>query len=267
MEPLRLQKYLSDCGVCSRRKAEELIVQGKIIVNGEPCTKLGTKIDPSKDKVEYQDKKIVPRQKHTYLVFNKPKGVTCTLSDIHAEETIVGYLPKIPHLYPVGRLDKDSEGIILVTTDGAFANTIMHPRYTCEKEYLVICIGDVTENDIEKMQKGIILTDEETGKEKLARIKSATITKKDTGRTYLAVILEEGQKRQIRRMFKSMHFTVQYLKRVRIGEVKLGRLEEGACRELSPREIASFKQSPSKKPGSADSSHSTSLLFSTQFHK
>lgn len=248
MEPLRLQKYLSDCGVCSRRRAEELIVEGKIIVNGEPCTKLGTKIDPSKDTVEYLGKKIIPRKKHTYLVLNKPKGVTCTLSDIHAEETIVEFLPRIPHLYPIGRLDKDSEGIILVTTDGAFANAVMHPRYTCEKEYLVICIGDVTEKDIENMQKGIILRDDDTGKEKIARIKSASITKKDTGRTYLAIILEEGQKRQIRRMFKTMNFTVQYLKRVRIGEVKLGRLPEGVCRDLTPQEIASFKPSPSPRP-------------------
>ncbi len=240
MEPLRLQKYLSDCGVCSRRKAEELIVRGEIFVNGSPCTILGTKIDPKKDKVEYKSKVVSPRKNHTYLMLNKPRGVTCTLSDHHAEETIVSLLPKIPHLYPVGRLDKDSEGLILVTTDGTFAQKIMHPKYTCEKEYLVICVGDVTPRHLETMQQGITIRDEDTGIEKIAHIKSGTITKKETGRTYLTIILQEGQKRQIRRMFKNLDFTVQYLKRVRIGNVKLGTLGKGLCRKLTSQEIASL---------------------------
>ncbi len=256
-EPLRLQKYLADCGICSRRSAEKLILEGKIYVNGEPCTSLGTKIDPKKDKVSYHNKPVLPRTKQTYIILNKPRGVTCTLSDYHAEETIVSLLPKIPHLYPVGRLDKESEGLIIVTTDGAFANTVMHPRYTCEKEYLVITIGDVTTKDIEKMQKGIILKDDDTGKEKLAKIKSASITKKETGRTYLAVVLEEGQKRQIRRMFRELNFQVQYLKRVRIGSVTLGKLEKGLWRNLTPAEIASLA------PKSASEKRSTPATVRT----
>lgn len=240
MPSIRLQKYLSDCGVCSRRKAEEFIVEGRVSVNGQACTTLGTKIDPEKDIIEFQGKKVTPRKKHSYIMLNKPSGVTCTLSDYHAEETIVGLLPPIPHLYPVGRLDKDSEGLLLVTTDGNFAQKVMHPRYTCEKEYLVICIGNVTESDIEKMKKGIMIKDEDTQKEKLAKIKSATVTRKENGRTYLSVVLGEGQKRQIRRMFKNMKFTVQYLKRIRIGNVELGKLEKGLWRNLTPREISSL---------------------------
>lgn len=216
------------------------MLEGSVFVNGEPCKTLGSKIDPTKDKVEYKGKLITPRKMHTYIALNKPEGVTCTLSDYHAEETIVTLMPPIPHLYPIGRLDKDSEGLILATTDGAFAQGIMHPKFTCEKEYLVICVGDVTEKDIEMMKKGIVLTDNDTGKEKLARIKSATITKKETGRTYLSIILEEGQKRQIRRMFKNMKFTVQYLKRIRIGSVTLDRLGKGMWRNLTQKEILSF---------------------------
>lgn len=240
MEPLRLQKYLSDCGICSRRKAEELITKGEIFVNGKPCTVLGTKIDPKKDKVQYKGKPIIPRKKHTYIMLNKPRGVTCTLSDYHAEETIVSLLPNIPHLYPVGRLDKDSEGLILVTTDGAFAQKISHPKYTCEKEYLIICVGDVTPRHLETMRQGMTIRDEDTGIEKIAHIKSGAIAKKETGRTYLSVVLEEGQKRQIRRMFKNLHFTVQYLKRVRIGKVTLGTLGKGLWRNLTPQEISSL---------------------------
>lgn len=237
---LRLQKYLADCGVCSRRKAEELITKGEVFVNGEACTTLGTKIDPKKDKVTYRGQAITPRKKQTYIMLHKPRGVTCTLSDYHAEETIISLLPKIPHLYPVGRLDKDSEGLILLTTDGAFAQNIMHPKFTCEKEYIVICIGDVSTKDIDKMKKGILIRDEDTGKEKIARVKSAAINKKETGRTYLSVILEEGQKRQIRRMFKNLGFTVQYLKRIRIGNVTLGSLEKGLWRNLTQKEIVSL---------------------------
>ncbi len=240
MKDTRLQKYLSSCGICSRRKAEELILDGKISINGEVCTVLGTKIDPEKDKVTYENKTVKPRSKQSYIMLNKPEGVTCTLDDYHAETKITELLPNIPHLYPVGRLDKNSEGLILLTTDGAFANQIMHPKYTCEKEYLVISIGNISENHIEQMKKGIKLTDEETGKEKIAKIAAAKITKKEHGRTYLVITLQEGQKRQIRRMFQNLGFTVQYLKRVRIGGVSLGKLPKGEWRNLTPKEIQSL---------------------------
>lgn len=240
MKDTRLQKYLSSCGICSRRKAEELILDGKISINGEICKILGTKIDIEKDEITYENKVVKSRNKHAYIMLNKPEGVTCTLHDYHAETTITELLPNIPHLYPVGRLDKNSEGLILVTTDGEFANQIMHPKYVCEKEYLVISIGNISENHIEQMKKGIMLTDEESGKEKRAKIAAAKITKKEHGRTYLAITLQEGQKRQIRRMFQKFGFTVQYLKRVRIGAVSLGKLPKGEWRNLTSKEILSL---------------------------
>lgn len=241
MFPIRLQKFLSDCGICSRRKAEEAIVQGYIKVNNEVVTQLGTKIDPEKDKIHFKEKEVHRRTKHAYIMLNKPAGFTCTLATFTSEQNLSSLIPKIPHLYPVGRLDKETVGLLLLTTDGDFANKVMHPSNKCEKEYLVIAIGDIGENEIKKMQKGLPLPDE-TGdaKTKLAHVKSATVNKKQTGRTYLSVILGEGQKRQIRRMFQFLGFTVQYLKRIRIGALQLGNLPEGKTRHLTQKEITSL---------------------------
>lgn len=243
MTLIRLQKYLSDCGICSRRKAEYYIQNNYITVNGKKVTILGSKIDPSKDVVLFQEKTVHPREKHHYMMLNKPEGYTCTMATHKSEQNLKSLLPKIHHLYPVGRLDKDSEGLILLTTDGAFAQKVMHPRNKCEKEYLVIVIGIVQESDINRLEKGLLLSLETpTGEtiKKMARIKSVKMIKKETGRTYLSVILEEGQKRQIRRMFQSLGFPVQYLKRVRIGSVTLDRLPKGKARDLSAKEIASL---------------------------
>jgi 23S rRNA pseudouridine2605 synthase len=236
MSKIRLQKFLSDCGICSRRKAEEAITLGYVKVNGEITKQLGTKIDPGKDIVHFKEKGVRRRAKHAYVMLNKPSGYTCTLATFKSEQNLSSLIPKIPHLYPVGRLDKDTEGLLLLTTDGNFAHKVMHPSNNCEKEYLVIAIGDIGENDIKKMQKGFALPDES----KLAHIKSAAINKKETGRTYLSVILGEGQKRQIRRMFQFLGFTVQYLKRIRIGSVYLGSLPKGRTRPLTPKEITSL---------------------------
>lgn len=242
MSEIRLQKFLSDCGICSRRKAEYYIEHGYITVNNDLVTKLGTKIDPLKDIVHFEKKLVRPRAKHTYLMLYKPEGYTCTLAKFKSEQNLSPLLPKIHHLYPVGRLDKETEGLLLITTDGAFANKVMHPRNALEKEYLVICIGDVKDRDIERMKKGIPLLDELSGKEKIARVKSATIAKKQTGRTYLNVVLNQGQKRQIRRMFQFFGFTIQYLKRIRIGDLHLDKLPKGKYRNLTTKEIRSLTE-------------------------
>ena len=240
---IRLQKYLSDCGICSRRKAEYYIANNYITVNGEKVTILGTKIDPSKDVVLFQQKRVNPRSKHHYMILNKPEGFTCTMAEHKSEKNLSSLLPKVHHLYPVGRLDKDSEGLLILTTDGDFAQKIMHPKNKCEKEYFVIVIGNVLDSDLVKMQKGLLLPLEITKgdiKKKMARVKSATMIKRETGRSYITIVLEEGQKRQIRRMFQHLGFPVQYLKRVRIGQISLDKLPLGKARDLTPREINSL---------------------------
>jgi len=239
---IRLQKYLSDCGICSRRKAEYYIANNYITVNGEKVTVLGTKINPTKDVVLFQQKRVNPRSKHHYMILNKPEGYTCTMAEHKSEKNLSTLLPKVHHLYPVGRLDRESEGLLILTTDGDFAQKIMHPKNKCEKEYFVIVIGNVLDGDLVKMQKGMLVPLEEKGdiKKKMARVKSASIIKRETGRSYISIILEEGQKRQIRRMFQHLGFPVQYLKRVRIGQISLDKLPLGKARDLTPREINSL---------------------------
>ncbi|MCX6733673.1 MAG: pseudouridine synthase [Candidatus Peregrinibacteria bacterium] len=239
---IRLQKYLSDCGICSRRKAEYYIANNYITVNGEKVTVLGTKINPAKDVVLFQQKRVNPRSKHYYMILNKPEGYTCTMAEHKSEKNLSSLLPKVHHLYPVGRLDRDSEGLLILTTDGDFAQKIMHPKNKCEKEYFVIVIGNVLDGDLVKMQKGMLVPLEEKGdiKKKMARVKSASIIKRETGRSYISIVLEEGQKRQIRRMFQHLGFPVQYLKRVRIGQISLDKLPLGKSRDLTPREINSL---------------------------
>lgn len=164
------------------------------------------------------------------------------MAEHKSEKNLSSLLPKVHHLYPVGRLDRDSEGLLILTTDGDFAQKIMHPKNKCEKEYFVIVIGNVLDGDLVKMQKGMLVPLEEKGdiKKKMARVKSASIIKRETGRSYISIVLEEGQKRQIRRMFQHLGFPVQYLKRVRIGQISLDKLPLGKSRDLTPREINSL---------------------------
>lgn len=237
MTLVRLHKFLSDCGVCSRRAAEKHIEQGHVAVNDKTVTELGTKIDPAHDKVFFNKSRVTPRAKNVYLMLNKPIGYICTCSSIHKEKTILELLPHINHLYPVGRLDKDSEGLLLVTTDGEFAHHIMHPRFKQEKEYHVICLGTVTPEIIAEMKKGIRLKNED-GTTETAHIKDAVITRHEPNKTYLAITLDEGKKRQIRRMLQHYKFRVQYLKRLGVGKLRLGTLATGAWRHLTPREVS-----------------------------
>lgn len=237
MTLVRLHKFLSDCGVCSRRAAEKHIVQGDVAVNEKIITELGTKIDPTHDKVFFNKSRVTPRAKNVYLMLNKPVGYICTCSSIHKEKTILELLPHINHLYPVGRLDKDSEGLLLVTTDGEFAHHIMHPRFKQEKEYHVICLGTVTPEIIAEMKQGIRLKNED-GTTEIARIKDAVITRREPNKSYLAITLDEGKKRQIRRMLQHYKFRVQYLKRLGVGKLRLGTLATGAWRHLTAREVS-----------------------------
>ncbi len=226
----RLQKYLSRCGVASRRQSEKLILAGLVKVNGKIVKKLGTKIDPDKDRVIVNDSSISPRRLVYYVVY-KPKGYTCTVSDIHADKLVTELVPKDPKVYPVGRLDKNSEGLLLLTNDGTLTQKIAHPSFECEKEYEVLVSGKPSELTIRYLQKGTKLGEYQTKPATIKLIKSFSNT------TLYRVILKEGKKRQIRRMFDKFHHDVLKLKRVRIKNLTLDNLKEGEYRKLSPNEV------------------------------
>lgn len=231
---MRLQKYLADCGISSRRKAEEYILQGLVQVNGKVIDELGYKIDPEKDEVLFADKKVEPSQQHTYLLLNKPAGYLSTCSDPQARKTILDLLPKNNRLFPVGRLDKETEGLLIVTDDGSLTYRLTHPKHHIEKEYIVICQGELSAEKKSELKTGILLDNKKTA--------SAEIVIKKTGnnKTTLHITIHEGRKRQIRNMFEIIGHRVHYLKRIRIGHIKLGNLPSGQYRRLTDEELAIF---------------------------
>lgn len=231
---MRLQKYLADCGIASRRKAEEYILQGLVQVNGRVIDELGYKIDPEKDEVLFANKKIQPTVKHTYLLLNKPAGYLSTCSDPQARKTILDLLPKNNRLFPVGRLDKETEGLLMVTDDGSLTYRLTHPKHHIEKEYIVICQGELSAEKKSELETGILLDNKKTA--------SAEIVIKKTGnnKTTLHITIHEGRKRQIRNMFEIIGHRVHYLKRIRIGHIKLGNLPSGQYRRLTDEELAIF---------------------------
>jgi len=229
----RLQKFIAKAGVTSRRKAEKLILEGRVKVNGEVIRTLGVKIDPEKDIVEI-DNKIVKPDKKIYIALYKPVGYISSLYDPFGRRTIKDLLrDKVPfRVYPVGRLDFDSEGLLLCTNDGEIANVLIHPRYKIPKVYEVLIDGIPKEEELKKLREGVIL---EEGKTLPAKF---DILWKDRRKniSFLRVVLYQGLKRQIRRMFALFGYEVLKLKRVRIGEITLGKLKPGEFRFLDERE-------------------------------
>ncbi len=225
----RLQKILAQAGVASRRKAEELIFKGLVKVNGRVVTTLGSKCDVSKDKVEYNGKLISLGEPVIYA-FYKPAGVTSTMSDPHAKKTIADFF-KGRRVYPVGRLDKYSEGLMLVTNDGDLALTLTHPRYEHEKEYEVLLQGKNDDN-IPKLEQRFTIDGYRTQPMKLLEVKQ-----KKEHQWLVGLVLKEGRKRQIRKVAEKLGYQVIDLKRVRIGKLKLGGLEPGRWREVRRQDI------------------------------
>jgi len=220
---------LASAGIASRRKADELIAAGLVSVNGKVAKELGTTVDPEIDTIKFRGKAIKPESEVIYA-FNKPVGVTSTVSDIHAEKTIADFFPKDIRVYPVGRLDKDSCGLILVTNDGELANKLTHPRYEHEKEYEVVIKGD--EKKIAQIANPVKLDGS------LIQPIKVKILEKLTGNRYLvSLTLKEGRKRQIRRIAEMLHLQIQELKRTRIGKLRLRDLAPGQYQEVSRANI------------------------------
>ena len=228
---VRLQKYLADCGVASRRKSEELIEQGKVRVNGKPAS-LGDKIDPKTDDVQVGGKKIVRQKKRVYIMLNKPRGFISTMSDEMDRKCVAQLVSDVPErVYPVGRLDRESEGLLLFTNDGAFANAMTHPSKHVSKTYRVTVRPGVTQEQLTAITQGIIIDDRRT-----APAEVRVITREEN-RVVLEVILYEGRNRQIRKMCEALGLEVARLRRTAIGSVKLGMLKQGDWRDLTDDEV------------------------------
>ena len=237
MALMRLQKFLSSAGIASRRKAEELIQKGEVEVNGVVVTRLGTKIDSQKDKITFNRKAVALPQEHTYIMINKPRGYITTVTDPHKRCTVIDLVPKLKKkVYPVGRLDQDTNVLLLLTDDGQLAYRLSHPKFGVEKLYEVQVKGNLSPEDILKLEGGMELEGKVTARSEIKVISSCA------GKTKVKFKLHEGKKRQIRLMFKAINRPVISLKRIEYGGLKLNNLKEGASRCLSYNEINLLKK-------------------------
>ncbi|HGJ64552.1 TPA: rRNA pseudouridine synthase [bacterium] len=232
---IRLNKYLANLGVASRRRIESYIDQGKITVNGEIITQQGTKVDPAKDQITVFGKPISKPQAFTYIILNKPKGIIATARDTHNRITVLDIVKSDVRLYPVGRLDQDSEGLILLTNDGDLTYKLTHPKFHIPKTYQVTILGRVSPYKIELLENGIELED---GVTQPTQVKIITQSEHDT---VIEIVLHEGKKRQIRRMCASLHLHILALKRISMGTLQLEDLPKGQHRQLTREEIKKLK--------------------------
>lgn len=228
---VRLQKYLSECGVASRRKAEDLIAAGKVKVNGKPAT-IGDKIDPKNDTVVVAGKKVRKSKKNTYIMLHKPRGFITTLSDEMGRKCVAQLIEDVgTRVYPVGRLDRDSEGLLLLTDDGEFANSLTHPTHHVPKTYRVTVRPTITEEQVTALTTGIEIDG------RMTMPSEVRVLEKKEGRVVLEIIIYEGRNRQIRKMCDALGLEVARLKRTQIGSVKLGMLKQGDWRNLTDEEV------------------------------
>ena len=234
-ELVRLQKYIADCGIASRRKAEELILQNKIIVNQQIVNELGFKINPSKDIVKYDGKIIKPETVKVYIMLNKPVGYVTTSKDEFDRNTVLDLIDIQYRIYPIGRLDYDTSGLLILTNDGDLSNKLMHPKYKIDKTYIVEVIGIPKKVDILRLRKGIIIDDYETSPAEVEVLSAKGTSCK------LKFIIHEGKNRQIRKMCEAVGLRVIKLKRVSYGRLDLGLLHEGSWRNLVKEEIQYLK--------------------------
>jgi 23S rRNA pseudouridine2605 synthase len=231
---VRLQKFLADAGIASRRAAEQFILAGRVAVNGGIVRLLGTKVDPLHDKVTVDGKPIRTKRK-LYVALNKPRGCVCSRQDEFDRPTIYELLPKEwNNLYSVGRLDYDTEGLIFLTNDGQFALRLTHPRYEVSKKYVATVDGRVEQQMLQQFERGVFHEGEKL-KAKRARLVSATKSV-----SVAELELTEGKNREVRRLFESQGATVKRLQRVQIGKIKLGELKPGKWRTLTEPEINSL---------------------------
>lgn len=237
---VRLQKMLADCGVASRRKSEELIRAGSVKVNGV-VAEIGDKVDPYNDKVMVNGRRVTAnaKPKYRYIMLNKPRGYVTTMSDERGRKCVAELVADVEErVYPVGRLDRDSEGMLLFTNDGDFANKVMHPKKDIYKVYRVTVRPAVTDEMLQQFEEGMMLDGRKT-----APAEVRVITRQE-GRVVLEILLREGRNRQIRRMCEMLGLEVARLRRTAIGGVKMGMLKKGDWRDLTQDEVKKLMADP-----------------------
>ncbi|MGI6188516.1 MAG: rRNA pseudouridine synthase [Clostridiales bacterium] len=234
---MRLQKYMAHCGVAPRRKCEEIIKQGRVRVNGETVIEPGMIVDPEKDSVIVDGKPIFPETRQIYILLNKPRGYIVTAKDTHGRPTVLSLIGRQPvRVYPVGRLDMNSEGLLILTNDGELALRLTHPRYGIEKEYYVVVSAHPSGKQVQMLTNGVDIGDS------VATAHRVVVLWQNENGTAFKVTLKEGKKRQIRRMFQVIGCPVRILRRIRIANLTLGSLKPGEWRYLSNKEIDEIKR-------------------------
>jgi 23S rRNA pseudouridine2605 synthase len=233
---VRLQKVLAEAGIASRRASEILIDEGRVEVNGAVVTEQGRRVDPATDVIRVDGSRVPPPQRHVYIVLNKPKGVVSTMSDPEGRRALGDLLGKYRHerLFHVGRLDADTEGLLLLSNDGEFGHRLAHPSYEVTKTYLAQVEGLVTSKTVRRLQKGVTLEDGPVKPDQVRIVETAA------RRTLVRVVLHEGRNRIVRRMFDAVGHPVVRLSRIAIGPVRLGTLPEGRTRPLTRDELGAL---------------------------
>ncbi len=233
---VRLQKLIAGTGLASRRKAERMIAEGRVTVNGKVVRELGTKVDPTRDHVKVDGRHLKAVQPYVYLLLNKPKGVVSTLDDPEGRPTVKDLLRGVGvRVFPVGRLDFDSEGLMLLTNHGELAQALLHPRYHVPKTYLIKVKGVLTREELERLARGVALEDGPTGPATVKPVRRAEQN------SWLEITIYEGRKHQVKRMLEAVGHRVLKLTRVRFGPLSLGSLQPGEFRYLTDREVNAIR--------------------------
>jgi 23S rRNA pseudouridine2605 synthase len=254
----RIQKVLANAGVASRRNVEEMVQQGRVAVNGRVMSQLPILVDPAKDKITVDDEPVrlreATREPHVYVLMNKPKGVYSTNVAQGEQRRAIDLLPpKFPRVYPVGRLDAESKGLLLLTNDGDLTNRLTHPRYGVAKTYRAVVDGYVHGDTLDQLKRGIWLADPKSGTGFKTGRSSIRIDKRTRNRTILEITIREGRNRQVRRMLAKIGHKVRELTRIRMGQLTLHGLEPGAFRLLNRREVRQLQDLPHERgTGEAD---------------
>jgi 23S rRNA pseudouridine2605 synthase len=231
---IRINRFLSLCGITSRRKAEELVLQGRVEINHKIVRELATKVDPAKDKVFVNGARVLPVEDHVYLVLNKPKDAITTMSDDKGRTTVMSMVRTQYRVYPVGRLDRNTTGVLLFTNDGEFAHRLTHPKFEVPKTYRVSCATPVHPRDLQKLERGVDLEDGPSSPAEIYVIPGGK--GKEIG-----ITIHEGKNRQVRRMFEQLGYEVLKLDRAAYGPVTHSRLARGESRSLTRTEIRALK--------------------------